>query len=134
MPCGGLSRLLLAAAASGAAASAPPFQPAAEPFRRLQDAEKGERCMSGLKGDFGYKTCGEFCKEMKKTNHCKFCKCQVCPTRPCALLAQFRTSRRHHPHTGLRLLQGHRDAVRHHRREKAAGIAARQRRDGIFQW
>jgi hypothetical protein len=79
MPCGGLSRLLLAAAASGAAASAPPFQPAAEPFRRLQDAEKGERCMSGLKGDFGYKTCGEFCKEMKKTNHCKFCKCQVRP-------------------------------------------------------
>ena len=90
--CGGLSRLLLAAAASGAAASAPPFQPAAEPFRRLQDAEKGERCMSGLKGDFGYKTCGEFCKEMKKTNHCKFCKCQVCPSRPCALLAQFRTT------------------------------------------
>ena len=133
MPCGGLSRLLLAAAASGAAASAPPFQPAAEPFRRLQDAEKGERCMSGLKGDFGYKTCGEFCKEMKKTNHCKFCKCQVRAARPRALLAQFCTIR-HHPLAGLRLLQGHRDAVRHHRREKAAGIAARQRRDGIFQW
>ena len=130
---GGLSRLLLAAAASGAAAAAPPFQPAAEPFRRLQDAEKGERCMSGLKGDFGYKTCGEFCKEMKKTNHCKFCKCQVCAD------ASPRDSRAishdapHHPHAGLRLLQGHRDAVRHHRREKAAGIAARQRRDGIFQ-
>ena len=132
--CGGLSRLLLAVAASGAAASAPPFQPAAEPFRRLQDAEKGERCMSGLKGDFGYKTCGEFCKEMKKTNHCKFCKCQVRATRSHALLAQFRTNRHHHPLAGLRLLQGHCDAVRHHRREKAAGIAARQRRDGIFQW
>ena len=88
--------------------------------------------MSGLKGDFGYKTCGEFCKEMKKTNHCKFCKCQVRAARPRALLAQFRTIR-HHPLAGLRLLQGHRDAVRHHRREKAAGIAARQRRDGIFQ-
>ena len=94
--CGGLSRLLLAAAASGAAASAPPFQPATEPFRRLQDAEKGERCMSGLKGDFGYKTCGEFCKEMKKTNHCKFCKCQVRAARRRALLAQFRTTRRIH--------------------------------------
>jgi len=133
MPCGGLSRLLLAAAASGAAASAPPFQAAAEPFRRLQDAEKGERCMSGLKGDFGYKTCGEFCKEMKKTNHCKFCKCQVRP-RVLARSSQFRTTRHCHPLAGLRLLQGHRDAVRHHRREKAAGIAARQRRDGIFQW
>ena len=129
--CGGLSRILLAVAVSGAAASAPPFQPAAEPFRRLQDAEKGERCMSGLKGDFGYKTCGEFCKEMKKTNHCKFCKCQVRAARPRAPRA-ISHDPPPPPLAGLRLLQGHCDAVRHHRREKAAGIAARQRRDGIF--
>ena len=37
-----------------------------------------EKCASGLKGDFGYRTCAAFCKEDMKANHCKMCKCQSC--------------------------------------------------------
>jgi len=35
-------------------------------------------CISGLKGDFNFQTCGAFCKPSKATNHCKFCKCKSC--------------------------------------------------------
>ena len=36
------------------------------------------RCVSGIKGDFGYRTCAAFCSEAKKANHCNFCKCKDC--------------------------------------------------------
>ena len=36
------------------------------------------KCSSGIKGDFGYRTCAAFCKENAKDVHCKFCKCQDC--------------------------------------------------------
>jgi len=35
-------------------------------------------CRSGIKGDFAYEACGGFCKEAKKLNHCKWCKCKDC--------------------------------------------------------
>jgi hypothetical protein len=43
-------------------------------------AEKAQKeaCYSGLTGDFDYLTCGQFCKESKAKNHCRFCKCQIC--------------------------------------------------------
>lgn len=40
--------------------------------------KKRVRCQSGIKGDFGYKTCAAFCNEDKKTNHCQWCKCKEC--------------------------------------------------------
>ena len=35
-------------------------------------------CSSSLKGDFPYESCSGFCKDAKKGNHCKFCKCKAC--------------------------------------------------------
>ena len=35
-------------------------------------------CSSTLKGDYQFEACGAFCKEAKKANHCKFCKCKAC--------------------------------------------------------
>lgn len=37
-----------------------------------------ERCSSGMKGDFAFKTCASFCKSARASSHCKFCKCQEC--------------------------------------------------------
>jgi len=36
-------------------------------------------CQSGLRGDFTFKTCADFCKHTRASNHCRFCKCQQCP-------------------------------------------------------
>ena len=36
-------------------------------------------CQSGLRGDFTFKTCADFCKPTRASNHCRFCKCQQCP-------------------------------------------------------
>ncbi len=36
-----------------------------------------QACRSGLKGDFGYRTCGSFCKP-DIDMHCKYCKCMTC--------------------------------------------------------
>mmetsp|Transcript_72573 Transcript_72573/g.121082 ORF Transcript_72573/g.121082 Transcript_72573/m.121082 type:complete len:343 (+) Transcript_72573:46-1074(+) len=41
-------------------------------------AGKRKHCMSGIKGDYQFETCGGFCKENKAVNHCKFCKCRSC--------------------------------------------------------
>ena len=41
----------------------------------------GKRLMcgpTGLKGDYGFESCGAFCKSAKAKNHCKFCKCKSC--------------------------------------------------------
>ena len=35
--------------------------------------------MYGLNGDYAYESCGGFCKEAKKQNHCRFCKCARAP-------------------------------------------------------
>tara|TARA_B110001452_G_scaffold189591_1_gene159803 strand:- start:279 stop:1985 length:1707 start_codon:yes stop_codon:yes gene_type:complete len=40
--------------------------------------EKGPACRSGLRGDFGFKTCADFCNQARAPNHCRFCKCQQC--------------------------------------------------------
>ena len=36
------------------------------------------RCTSTMRGDFTYATCGAFCTESKKVNHCRYCKCRTC--------------------------------------------------------
>ena len=33
---------------------------------------------SPTQGDYQFEACGAFCKEAKKGNHCKFCKCKAC--------------------------------------------------------
>ena len=35
-------------------------------------------CSSTMKGDYVYEACGGFCKESKKSSHCKWCKCKDC--------------------------------------------------------
>mmetsp|Transcript_34966 Transcript_34966/g.111306 ORF Transcript_34966/g.111306 Transcript_34966/m.111306 type:complete len:227 (+) Transcript_34966:153-833(+) len=46
-----------------------------------------QACSSGLTGDTAFTTCGSFCKEDKRANHCRFCKCRGCPYCPAALEA-----------------------------------------------
>jgi len=35
-------------------------------------------CTSSMTGDYTFQACGGFCKEAKKANHCKYCKCKDC--------------------------------------------------------
>lgn len=35
-------------------------------------------CDSGRKGDYRYKSCAPFCKEVNGKSHCTFCKCMTC--------------------------------------------------------
>ena len=35
-------------------------------------------CNSTLYGDVRFRSCGPFCKEAKRSNHCHFCKCADC--------------------------------------------------------
>lgn len=61
---------------SEVAAAAPPLKPkASQPSESAAAGAKHKTCRSGIKGDYMYETCGAFCKEAKKGNHCKFCKC-----------------------------------------------------------
>ena len=35
-------------------------------------------CNSTLYGDVQFRSCGPFCKEANRSNHCHFCKCADC--------------------------------------------------------
>ena len=35
-------------------------------------------CHTSLPGDYGFETCGGFCKSERAADHCKYCKCRTC--------------------------------------------------------
>ena len=43
-----------------------------------EDSASGEGCQPTLRNDYTYKACGEWCKESRARNHCRYCKCQDC--------------------------------------------------------
>ena len=49
------------------------------PFATAAAEPEKVACQSGLRGDFTFKTCADFCKPTRASNHCRFCKCQQCP-------------------------------------------------------
>jgi hypothetical protein len=56
----------------------------ADDERQLEEVAAGgtakrKTCpITNLPGDYRYEACGEFCKEPKAGNHCRYCKCKSC--------------------------------------------------------
>ena len=50
-----------------------------QPRRLLKETRKFCNVSEyGLKGDYAYEACSNFCKQAKASNHCRFCKCRAC--------------------------------------------------------